>query len=176
MRLEKTNNSQRVVFKDLIRYNDYKSYSEKVVFEDKDVYDVYPSRFNYYFAYDINKKSIVLVQSSVRDIKDIILDSFFTIGEDLSTSLSQIKNYNEYVINYVNSNFGIDLRTDKDYELVDRRFNIIEQMNTSLSVYEHYKDNYNNASHEYIVEKERELQILGSAYMLLNARMDVLGY
>ncbi len=175
MRLLKTGNTKKVVFTDLIRYNDYKPYENDVEF-DCDVYDIYPSRYNYYLAYDINEESLILVRSSVRDIPDVILDSFYRENEVIDISKEQIKNYNKYVVSYTNSKFQINIVTDDEKELVDARYNVVEAINLALSRYDYLKDNYNNGTYEEIIEQERELQILGSAYMLLNARMDVLGY
>ena len=175
MRLLKTGSAKKVVFTDLIRYNDYKPYDTDVEF-DCDVYDIYPSRYNYYLAYDINKESLILVRSSVRDIPDIILDSFYRENEVIDVSKEQIRNYNQYIINYTNSKFKINIVTDNEKELVDARYSVVEAINLSLARFDYLKDNYNNGTHEEIIEQERELQILGSAYMLLNARMDVLGY
>lgn len=175
MRLLKTGDSSKVVFTDLIRYNDYKPYEKDVQF-DCDLYDIYPSRYNYYFAYDINKESLILVKSSVRDIPDTILDSFYIENDVIDSSRQQVKNYNDYIINYLSTKFNINIVTDDKAELNSSRFDVVEAINISLSRYDYLKDNYNNGTHDDIITQERELQILGSAYMLLNARMDVLGY
>lgn len=175
MRLINTGDSKKVVFTDLIRYNDYKPFESNIEF-DCDVYDIYPSRYNYYLAYDINKDSLILVKSSVRDIPDMILDSFYRENDIIEVAKEQIKNYNQYIINYLKSKFKINIVTDIDKNLVDARYSVVENINIGIARYDYLKDNYNNGTHEEIIEQERELQILGSAYMLLNARMDVLGY
>lgn len=170
MKLEATGKANKLHYKELSWYRSNKPSDKEFKF-DIDVYEGYISRFNYYLSVDFHTGHLIVTKSSGRVHPDRILDSYLRDGVPYEEALPDIKRYNTYIIDFVNTYFGLDIVTDDEVKLVSIRYELVEHIsNLNTKILTHRRNGGKTP------ELDHQLQVLGSAYLLVNARLRVLRY